>query len=81
MMEDLFQRALGISSPWFIKSMDFDENTKRLDIDIEIDFICGATFSDSDEKTDSTKTYKAYDTANKTWRHLSFLGSTLNFIF
>jgi transposase len=70
MMEDLFQRALGISTPWFIKSMDFDENTKRLDI--EIDFKRGSTFSDIDEETDSSKSYKAYDTVKKTWRHLSF---------
>ena len=70
MMEDLFQRALGINSPWFIKSMDFDENTKRLDI--EIDFKRGSTFTDIDEKTDSPKSYKAYDTVKKTWRHLSF---------
>ncbi len=70
MMEDLFQRALGISSPWFIKSMDFNENTKRLDI--EIDFKRGSTFSDIDDETDSSKEYKAYDTVKKTWRHLSF---------
>ena len=69
-MEDLFQRALGINSPWFIKSIDFDENTKRLNIDV--DFKRGATFSDHDEKTGDSKSYKAYDTVNKTWRHLSF---------
>ncbi len=70
MMEDLFQRALGINSPWFVKSMDFNENKKRLDI--EIDFKRGSTFSDIDEEVDSPKSYKAYDTVKKTWRHLSF---------
>jgi len=70
MMEDLFQRALGISSPWFIKSMAFDEETKRLDI--EIDFKRGSTFCEIDEEIDNPKSYKAYDTVNKTWRHLSF---------
>ena len=31
-MEDLFQTALGISSPWYIESLKFYVETSRLDI-------------------------------------------------
>ena len=32
-MEDLFQTALGISSPWYIESLKFDVETSRLEKD------------------------------------------------
>ena len=67
-MNDIFQIALGITEPWFIKSVDFDEKNKRLDI--HVDFIRGATFIDNDE--DIRKPHKAYDTVQKTWKHLNF---------
>ena len=70
MMTDLFQKALGISDPWHIKSINFDADNKRLDI--HVDFTRGATFTDSDEEADTKKAYKAYDTLQKTWRHLNF---------
>jgi len=73
MMNDIFQRALGITSPWFIKSINFDENIKRLDI--EVDFKRGATFIDDTEDVDTRKPYTAYDTIDKTWRHLSFFST------
>jgi transposase len=66
MMEALFQQALGIESPWFIKSIEFDTADKRLDI--HVDFTRGATFSDGSDGAPC----KAYDTVNKTWRHLNF---------
>jgi transposase len=66
MMEELFQQALGIESPWFIKSVEFKAETKRLDI--YIDFSRGSTFSDVSDGV----AYKAYDTVSKTWRHLNF---------
>ena len=65
-MNDIFQSALGITAPWFVKSIDFDEENKRLDI--HIDFKRGATFMDEEDK----KPYKAYDTVDKTWKHLNF---------
>lgn len=65
-MEELFQQALGIESPWFIKSIEFEAANKRLDI--HVDFKRGATFSDGSEGA----ACKAYDTVNKTWRHLNF---------
>jgi transposase len=69
-MNDLLQRALGIIDPWKVKSVEFDESTKRLDI--YIDFIRGSIFSDSEEEGDSLKQYKVYDTVQKTWKHLNF---------
>ena len=45
-MEDLFQTALGISSPWYIESLKFDVETSRLDI--FIDFKRGMTFTDNE---------------------------------
>jgi hypothetical protein len=47
MMEELFQKALGIESPWFVKSIEFEAANKRLDI--HVDFKRGATFSDGSE--------------------------------
>lgn len=67
MMEQIFQQALNINAPWFIKSIDFDVDKKVLNIDI--DFKRGSTFSTKDEPN---KKYKAYDTIQKTWRHLNF---------
>ena len=67
MMNSLFQQALHISDPWFIKAIDFDNEAKRLDI--QIDFKRGAKFSPSDEPKQS---YTAYDSIGKTWRHLNF---------
>jgi transposase len=69
-MEEIFSQALGIVDPWFIKSVNFDVEKKRLDINI--DFKRGSTFSDSDEDLGSLKEYKVYDTIKKSWRHLNF---------
>lgn len=70
MMTDIFQRALGISSPWFIKLIKFDEKSRQLDI--YVDFKPGATFIDDAEPVETPKPYKTYDTRNKTWQHLNF---------
>lgn len=57
MMNSIFQKALHIDNPWFIKAIDFNEGQKRLDI--QIDFKRGAKFSLQDEPD---KKYTAYDT-------------------
>lgn len=67
MMDFIFQQALHINDPWFIKSIDFNEQEKKLDI--HIDFKKGAKFSTDNE---AQKAYSAYDTVVKTWRHLNF---------
>lgn len=64
---DLFQMALGLAPPWQVSASEFDPNEKRLDI--RLDFPRGSTFicpkcGQSD--------LKAYDTVEKTWRHLNF---------
>jgi len=69
-LEALFSQALGIESPWIITGVAFDSVKKRLDI--KVDFSKGSTFSSADASTEDTKEYKAYDTVEKTWRHLNF---------
>lgn len=64
---DLFQLALGITSPWFVASSDFDTDNRRLDI--RLDFKTGSRF-DCPE-CDATGC-PVHDTVEKTWRHLDF---------
>ena len=64
---DLFQMALGLTPPWQVSDAQFDPNTKRLDI--RIDFPRGSTFTCP--KCGQTG-MKAYDTQDKSWRHLNF---------
>lgn len=67
-MERLFSAALGISSPWFVKSIKFDSKLKRLDL--LIDFSKGSKFT---VKEDGGVTqHPVYDTQEKEWRHLNF---------
>ena len=35
MMENIFEQALNLESPWYIKSTNFDYQKKRLDIEID----------------------------------------------
>jgi transposase len=64
---DIFELALGLSSPWKVKETIFDAESKRLDI--VLNFARGSTFSCPDcEETG----LKAHDTIEKTWRHLNF---------
>lgn len=69
-MHDLFAQALGLQAPWFIRSVDFDAEKKRLDI--HVDFQRGARFHVSDAEAGVDGNYPAYDTVEKTWRHLNF---------
>jgi transposase len=64
---DLFQLALGITSPWFVASSAFDAGKKRLDI--KLDFKTGARFACPDCKANGCP---VHDTVEKTWRHLDF---------
>jgi transposase len=66
----LFETALGIKTPWFINEVKFNEDEKRLDI--YIDFKKGSEFYYEDEQTSVKGSFKAYDTTNKSWRHLNF---------
>ena len=64
---ELFQLALGLSSPWQVTSSEFNLEQKRLDI--KIDFTRGSTFCCPEC---ALADLKAYDTTEKTWRHLNF---------
>lgn len=64
--KQLFSAALGLSEPWFIDSLTFSPEEKRLDI--HIDFRRGATFP----MPGHSGLHKAYDTTEKVWRHLNF---------
>ena len=63
----LLQLALGVQSPWFVASSDFDAGNKRLDI--KLDFKAGARFECPECKTAGCP---VHDTVEKTWRHLDF---------
>jgi transposase len=69
-LEQLFTEALGIKAPWKIVSLRFDSDKKRLDI--KVDFERGSAFEYEDPSTKEKSSYGAYDTVEKTWRHLNF---------
>ena len=43
MSNQVFEAALGITSPWFVKAVDFDAPQRRLTINI--DFVPGSRFA------------------------------------
>ena len=65
-INELFFKTLEIQDPWYIKSADLSNNQ----LTIEIDFKRGATFEDDDNGNDISKSYKAFSTVIKKWRHL-----------
>ena len=69
-MKELFEKALGISRPWFIDNLKFDADNRRLDI--HIDFEVGTKFEYISEEEHISGSFGVYDTVEKTWRHLNF---------
>lgn len=69
-IEKLFEMALHISTPWYIKGIEFSEAEKRLNI--HIDFKKGARFYYESKEEGIKGDFKAYDTVQKEWRHLNF---------
>ena len=65
MDHDLFSVALGLSEPWFVDSLDFDERARRLTVCI--DFRRGARFAVGGEDA-----LPVHDTRTKRYRHLNF---------
>lgn len=65
-MSQLFEAALHIEQPWFISSVNFSAEQKKLEI--KIDFTKGTTF----KLPGIDGAHKAYDTVEKSWRHLNF---------
>ena len=71
MTKELFQMALNVTDPWFVKELNFDIEAKRLDV--YIDFKKGSNFDYIDESEALNEVgCKVYDTKNKTWKHLNF---------
>ena len=64
---DLFQMALGLVPPWMVARSQFDAAAKRLDI--YLDFGKGSRFPCPEC---GAVDCPAYDTEDKTWRHLNF---------
>ncbi|MBF0532469.1 MAG: transposase, partial [Candidatus Omnitrophica bacterium] len=68
--QPLFELALNIQDPWYIKDIQFSAEDKRLDI--HIDFRKGAVFHYESTKENINGDFKVYDTVDKQWRHLNF---------
>ena len=66
MTAKVFEAALGISAPWSVASVDFDESAKLLTM--LIDFKPGSRFAVSGHDG----VHPVHDTVTKTYRHLNF---------
>lgn len=69
-MEHLFKAALGIEDPWYVDSVEFDEQNEVLNI--KLDFKRGSKFFYEDKEAGISGTFGVYDTVTKRWRHLNF---------
>jgi transposase len=67
--KQIFEMALQLSSPWFIKDIKLTKPSSGLkgQLDIEIDFMSGAKFTD-----ESGVACGVYDTERRSWQHLNF---------
>jgi transposase len=65
--EALFKVALNLQDPWYIKSLEFNNTEKRLDI--YIDFEVSSRFECSQCKAQNNA---IHDTKDRIWRHLNF---------
>lgn len=63
---ELFEKALGLTQPWFVDGVDFNEKEKRLVV--HIDFRRGSRFAHADEGG----AHPVHDTQIKRYRHLNF---------
>lgn len=65
--EDIFALGLGLTSPWEVTSVQFNETPDGKELHIHIDFNRGSRFAN-----DKGEMVPAYDTEEKEWRHLNF---------
>ncbi len=70
MQDELFAMALCIQKPWYVHRVEFDKDKGELNI--KVDFAKGSEFEYVNEETGVIGKYKAYDTVEKTWRHMNF---------
>lgn len=66
MTNQLFEQALGIKPPWFVKGVDFNVEQKRLTINV--DFEAGSRFAIEGMGGE----HPVHDTVVKRYRHLNF---------
>jgi len=65
--KEIFSLALGLSSPWSIQTVEFQEKEGRKELHITLCFEKGFKFTGKDKNL-----YSAHDTVERTWQHLSF---------
>ena len=66
MQNQLFEAALGIAKPWYVRGVDFDAARKVLTIGI--DFVVGSRFAAPGVEG----VHRVHDTQTKRLRHLNF---------
>src|SRR6516165_10457539 len=66
MQNQLFEAALGIDKPWYVRGVDFDAARKVLTI--AIDFVAGSRFA----APGIEGRHRVHDTQTKRLRHLNF---------
>jgi transposase len=64
--EALFEQALGVTSPWYVRETEFDGGNQMLTI--RVDFRRGSRFTHPDEPGE----HPVHDTQVKRYRHLNF---------
>lgn len=64
--EQLFEAALGLSEPWYVRETVFDAEARTLTI--EVDFRAGSRFS----HPEAAGEHPVHDTQTKRYRHLNF---------
>jgi len=66
-MRELFRMALGLAEPWRISKVEFSADQQQLDL--WVDFPSGSRFACPECGRSECG---AYDTSERTWRHLNF---------
>jgi transposase len=67
--EDIFAFTIGIQKPWYVENIILD--LEKNEFHIKVNFPKGSLFEYTDEETGEQGYYKAYDTSEKTWRHMN----------
>lgn len=66
----LFEMALSIQDPWYVKELTFNDENRQLNI--HIDFKRGSKFYYQDDDNKQKGYFPVHDTVEKNWRHLNF---------
>jgi len=64
---EIFKLALGLTHPWQVSSVSFEEVNNHQELHIYLSFIKGSKFKGSDDEE-----YTAHDTVERKWQHLNF---------